>query len=57
MMKKNFNISIIGGGKMGLHLAYILIKKGYKIERLKATKGPGESAKPFKLKTSIKEKF
>lgn len=57
MMKKNFDISIIGGGPMGLHLAYILIKKGYKIRIFEANKRAGGHARPFKFKTTLIEIF
>ena len=47
-MKKKFDISIIGGGPMGLYLSYLLIKKGYKVRIFDANKKAGGHARPFK---------
>ena len=56
-MKKKFDISIIGGGPMGLYLSYLLIKKGYKVRIFDANKKAGGHARPFKFGKTLIEIF
>lgn len=56
-MKKKFDISIIGGGPMGLYLAYLLSKKNYKVRIFETSRTAGGHARPFKFSNTIIEIF
>lgn len=56
-MKKKFDISIIGAGPMGLYLAYLLVKKGYKVRVFETSLKAGGHARPFKFSNTLIEIF
>ena len=56
-MKKKFDMTIIGGGPMGLYLGFLLSKKGYKIRIFETNANAGGHARPFKFNNTIIEIF
>ena len=56
-MKKHYDITIIGGGPMGLYLAYLLSKKKYKVRIFETNFNAGGHARPFKFSSVLIEIF
>ena len=56
-MINKFNFSIIGAGPMGLYLAYLLCKKGYKVRIFETNSNLGGHARPFIFSNVIIEIF
>ncbi len=57
MKKKNDKFIILGGGFLGLSLAYELIKKNKKVEIIDSEKSLGGLAEPFKIDDKLIDKF
>ena len=57
MKKENKKFIILGGGFLGLSLAYELIKKNKKVEIIEAGKSLGGLAEPFKIDDKLIDKY